>query len=126
MAKDGKKIDPSLPFFYVQHPHLKDTCYGPWAWGHDAGITTKTLSAYPNAIAFSGHSHYSLTDERTIWQGAFTSVGTGSFRAMPVMRSSAHRASSRKPGSSIASCSAWRAAPATSPRRSDRLMPFRI
>ncbi len=80
MAKDGKKIDPSLPFFYVQHPHLKDTCYGPWAWGHDAGITTKTLSAYPNAIAFSGHSHYSLTDERSIWQGAFTSIGTGSLR----------------------------------------------
>ena len=80
MAKDGKKIDPSLPFFYVQHPHLKDTCYGPWAWGHDAGITTKTFSAYPNAIAFSGHSHYSLTDERTIWQGAFTSIGAGSLR----------------------------------------------
>ena len=80
MAKNGKSLDPALPFFYVQHPHLKDTCYGPWAWGHDIGITTKTLSAYPNAIAFSGHSHYSLTDERTIWQGAFTSVGTGSLR----------------------------------------------
>lgn len=80
MAKNGGKFDPSLPFFYVQHPHLKDTCYGPWAWGHDAGITTRTLSAYPNAIAFSGHSHHTLTDERSIWQGAFTSVGTGSLR----------------------------------------------
>ena len=80
MAKNGKSFDPALPFFYVQHPHLKDTCYGPWAWGHDKGIVTKTLSAYPNAIAFSGHSHYSLTDERSIWQGAFTSVGTGSLR----------------------------------------------
>ena len=80
MADNGKSIDPSLPFFYVQHPHLKDTCYGPWAWGRDAGIATKTLSAFPNAIAFSGHSHYSLTDERSIWQGAFTSVGTGSLR----------------------------------------------
>ena len=80
MAQNGKKLDPALPFFYVQHPHLKDTCYGPWAWGRDAGIATKTLSAFPNAIAFSGHSHYSLTDERTIWQGAFTSVGTGSLR----------------------------------------------
>lgn len=80
MAKNGKKIDPSLPFFYVQHPHPKDTCYGPWAWGRDRGITTKTLSAYPNAIAISGHSHYSITDERSIWQGAFTSVGAGSLR----------------------------------------------
>ena len=78
MAKNGEKIDPSLPFFYVQHPHPKDTCYGSRAWGHDNGITTKTLSAYPNAIALSGHSHYSITDERSIWQGSFTSVGSGS------------------------------------------------
>ena len=75
---NGAKLDPSLPFFYFQHPHPKDTCYGPWAWGHDNGSSTKALSAYPNAIALSGHSHYTLTDERTVWQGAFTSIGTSS------------------------------------------------
>lgn len=80
MEQNSKKINPALPFFYVQHPHPKDTCYGSWAWGHDGGITTKTLSAFPNAIAFSGHSHYSLTDERSVWQGGFTSVGTSSLR----------------------------------------------
>ena len=78
MAEHGKSLDPKLPFFYFQHPHPKDTCYGSWAGGHDTGIVTKELSAYPNAVAFSGHSHHSLTDERSIWQGAFTSVGTGS------------------------------------------------
>lgn len=77
---NGKTLDPSLPFFYFQHPHPKDTCYGPWAWGHDSGLVTKTLSAYANAIAFSGHSHYTLTDDRSLWQGAFTSVGTSSLR----------------------------------------------
>ena len=76
----GGTLNPSLPFFYVQHPHPKNTCYGPWAWGHDKGKVTKALSAFPNAIAFSGHSHYSLTDERSIWQGTFTSVGTSSLR----------------------------------------------
>ena len=80
MEKEGGKVDPSLPFFYVQHPHPKDTCYGPWAWGHDAGDVTKCLSAYSNAVAFTGHSHYSLTDERSVWQGTFTSVGTSSLR----------------------------------------------
>ena len=78
LDKNAKSLDPKMPFFYVQHPHLKNTCYGSWAWGQDVGNTTQALSAFPNAIAFSGHSHYSLTDERTIWQGAFTSVGTGS------------------------------------------------
>ena len=80
LAKIGGEIDPAMPFFYFQHPHPKDTCYGPWIWGHDTGVVTKALSAYPNAIAFSGHSHAPLTDERSIWQGAFTSVGTASLR----------------------------------------------
>ncbi len=80
LAAHGKGLDPKQPFFYFQHPHPKNTCYGPWAWGHDGGLVTQQLSAYANAIAFSGHSHYSLTDERTVWQGAFTSVGTSSLR----------------------------------------------
>ncbi len=77
-AANAKKIDPTKPFFYFQHPHPKDTCYGKNAWGHDDGTSTRLLSQFPNAIAFSGHSHYPLTDEQSIWQGAFTSIGTGS------------------------------------------------
>ena len=77
-AAHGGEIDPSKPFFHIQHPHPKDTCYGPWAWGRDDGESTKVLSAFPNAVVFSGHSHYSLTDERSVWQGAFTSIGAGS------------------------------------------------
>ena len=68
----------SKPFFYAQHLHPGGTVQGSWAWGHDRGIATRALSAYPNAVAFSGHSHYSLTDERCVWQGAFTSIGTSS------------------------------------------------
>ena len=81
MAEHGKELDPSRPFFYYQHPHPRDTVYGPWAnISCDTGISTRVLSAYPNAIALSGHSHLSLTDERSIWQGAFTSVGTASLK----------------------------------------------
>ena len=81
-AAHAKEIDPARPFFHIQHPHPKDTCYGAWAWGRDIGLSTKALSAFPNAVAFSGHSHYPLTDERSVWQGAFTSVGTSSLRYM--------------------------------------------
>ena len=69
---------PDRPFFYIHHPHLKDTCYGPWAWGHDDGEAGSVLAHFPNAVAFSGHSHYSLTDERSLWRGDFTSVGASS------------------------------------------------
>lgn len=68
------------PFFYTQHPHPANTVQGPWAWGNDGGKATRALEKFPNAVSFSGHSHYSLTDERSIWQGKFTSVGTSSLR----------------------------------------------
>ena len=81
-----KSIEDQLPkdkpFFYFQHVHPKGTCSSPWVWGMDDGASTEVLSRYPNVIAFSGHSHTTLTDERVIWQGAFTSVGTGSLKFM--------------------------------------------
>lgn len=79
-AKRGAALDPSRPFFHVQHPHPRGTVHGAGVWGQDDGESTRILSAYPNAVAFSGHSHTPLTDERSIWQGAFTSVGCGSLR----------------------------------------------
>jgi len=74
------KCDPNKPFFYVQHPHPRDTVYGKCAWGMDDGSATRLLSRFPQAVAFSGHSHEPLTNEKSIWQGAFTSVATGSLR----------------------------------------------
>lgn len=79
-AKHGKEIDPSRPFFFFQHPHPMDTCHGPKVWGHDSGVATRALSSFSNAVAFSGHSHHTLLDDRAIWQGAFTSIGTSSLR----------------------------------------------
>ena len=78
IAKAG--VEGDKPFFYIQHMHPKDTCSAPWTWGQDDGEVTRILSKYPNAVAFSGHSHTSLTDDRTMWQGAFTSIGTASLR----------------------------------------------
>ena len=68
------------PFFYTQHYHPRATCSAPWTWGQDVGESTRALAAFPNAVAFTGHSHTPLTDDRTLWRGAFTSVGTASLR----------------------------------------------
>ena len=79
------------PFFYFQHAQPKNTCLGNWIWGHDDGCATKVLSKFPNAVAFSGHSHKPLTSELNVWQGAFTSIGTASLFSMghPVGRDNA-------------------------------------
>ena len=80
MQEHAADLNTEQPFFYIQHPHLKNTCNGPWAWGQDDGTVTRLMSRYPNAVAFSGHSHSPLTDDRDLWQGAFTSIGTASLQ----------------------------------------------
>ena len=80
MQGHAADLNTEQPFFYIQHPHLKNTCNGPWAWGQDDGTVTRLMSHYPNAVAFSGHSHSPLTDDRDLWQGAFTSIGTASLQ----------------------------------------------
>lgn len=74
------ELGTSRPFFYCQHAHPKGTCYMDGRFemgGYDDGVSTRALSAFPNAVAISGHSHFTLTDERSVWQGAFTSIGAG-------------------------------------------------
>lgn len=67
---DGK------PIFVMTHNQPKNTSYGSEDWG-DVSIHS-VLSKYPNVIDFSGHVHYSLLDERSIWQGEYTVINTQS------------------------------------------------
>ena len=82
LAAHGAELKAAPLFFYAQHYHPRGTCSAPWVWGQDSGYSTQALSAFPNCVSFSGHSHTPLTDERTIRQGdfGFTSVGTASLR----------------------------------------------
>ena len=68
------------PFFYVQHPHPLGTVFNVRTGVCDDGRVTEALRGFPNAVAFSGHSHWAITDERSIWQGGFTSVNLGCLR----------------------------------------------
>lgn len=65
-AADGR------PVFYIQHPSIKrtvvgsdETCCGQV---YDTGLNN--VKDYENVVAFSGHSHCVITDERAIWQSA--------------------------------------------------------
>lgn len=68
------------PIFVFQHPQPFNTVYGSINWGN---FSIKTvLVNYPQVIDFSGHSHYASSDPRSIWQGTFTAVGTGSITTL--------------------------------------------
>lgn len=77
----GLKLPGDRPFFYVQHDPIDDTVNATWLvggskWnnGQDRGEAMSVLRNYPNCFAFTGHSHNSLTDPRSIWQKTFTAV----------------------------------------------------
>ena len=76
MKENAVAFDSAKPFFYCQHAHPKGTCHT-GSLGVDAGESVRALSAFPNAVAITGHSHCSIADERAVWQGAFTSIGAG-------------------------------------------------
>lgn len=66
------------PVFTFQHYHITPTVYG--SRGEDDWGTKdlfESLQKFPRVINFSGHSHYPINDPRSIWQGRFTALGTG-------------------------------------------------
>lgn len=73
LAKIAGDLPKNRPFFYVQHEPLPGTVCQAFA---DAPLdeTGGILAGYPNCIALTGHMHYPLTDERSIWQREFTAV----------------------------------------------------
>lgn len=77
LAEHAAELPADKPFFYVQHPHLKGTNLS-----GSAPKTTEALKKHPNAVAFSGHSHYSISLGSQIWQEEFTAIGTGCLQYM--------------------------------------------
>lgn len=72
----GKKLRGKKPFFFFEHQQPINSCLGKWAFNPDP-YSTEVLKSFPNAVAFSGHSHKSLSLPYNYWQGEFTSIGTG-------------------------------------------------
>ena len=68
------RLSGNKPFFFFQHLPIKGTTVDSFGWA-DNGVTKPILDAYPNCVAFTGHTHRPFIDERQIWQGTFTSVG---------------------------------------------------
>jgi predicted phosphodiesterase len=72
------------PIFVFIHVPTNNTSYGSNASGAlaDGGWSTNVfrsiLDKYPQAVVFSGHTHYPLGDPRSIHQDKFTAVNTAS------------------------------------------------
>ena len=67
---------PGKPVFVFCHVPPANTCYGSVSWGMKT--ISPILEKYPQAIVFSGHSHFPVGHPRSIQQGKFTAVNDGS------------------------------------------------
>ena len=84
MEAHAAGVDTSRFFVHVQHPHPYGTVYGEASGPKEV---KNLLSAYPNCLSLSGHSHLSLADDRALWQGAFVALtGSTPSRQVAVIR----------------------------------------
>ena len=76
--EEAAKADPTgcKPIFIFQHQPNSDTVYGSTtSWGVEE--LTPIIEKYPQVVDFAGHSHFPMNDPRSIWQGTFTALNTG-------------------------------------------------
>ena len=75
----AEKQFPKKPIFVFCHVPPQNTVYGSGAnqgWG--SPTLKGVLKNYPQALVFSGHSHFPVVDERSIHQKDFTTINVGS------------------------------------------------
>ena len=89
VVRQVRAENPEKPFFYAQHRTIPGTCrFRDHIWGAEdgAGDCRRVLLDCPEAVAFFGHTHSSLTDEQSAWQGAFTAINAGGFKTTAAPR----------------------------------------
>ncbi|NDV93863.1 hypothetical protein D0T84_02880 [Dysgonomonas sp. 521] len=76
--EDASQKYPGRPIFVFTHAGVLNTVYGTGSsegWG--VNDLSSILHKYPQVILFSGHSHFPVSDPRSIHQGYFSSVNVG-------------------------------------------------
>ena len=74
--KKALKDSNTKPIFVTTHFPPCDIVYGSEEWGDS--LLNGYFKEYPQIINFSGHSHFSLIDERSIYQKDYTAIQTQS------------------------------------------------
>ncbi len=78
ISNAAPSLDKNKPFFVLTHKFPAVPGCGFEYIGTGSGPLTRTLYPFPNAVSINAHSHIALSNERAVWQGAFTSISAGS------------------------------------------------
>ena len=74
--EETTKAHPGRPVFVVTHRNPSGTVTGGALPGHGIEVFREIFNRFPEIVSLSAHSHPTLFDERSIWQGEFTALNT--------------------------------------------------
>ena len=75
MLEEACAAHPTGPIVVMAHLPPAGTVYGSDRWGY--WNYRQVLEKFPRVISFSGHTHNSLRNPASFWQGAFSAVDVG-------------------------------------------------
>ena len=84
LATAKEQTPEGYPIFLVTHHNIPDTAYGSSDWG--AEYIRQAVDGYDQVVSISGHSHYSILDERSIDQNRITAFTTQSLAYIDMER----------------------------------------
>lgn len=79
--RQSEQRDPNKPIFVFLHHGIKDTTYGTEDWyieNDNQRLLRETLKKYPQVVLVAGHTHYPVSDPKSIYQKDYTAVNSGS------------------------------------------------
>ena len=80
--KIAEDDNPDIPIFVISHFPPKNTLPGSYVKDNGNEDLYECFKDHPQIISLSGHTHFSLVDEKSIHQRDFTSVNTGSLQCV--------------------------------------------
>ena len=85
------------PFFFFRHSPIPNTVSSSSKDPENA--LYRALQAFPNCVAFNGHTHRTLFDEGSVWQDGFTAVSIPSMEYQSALRGYENGSDHRRGGS---------------------------
>ena len=92
---DGLKGD--KPFFFFRHSPIPNTVSSSAKDPENA--LYRALQAFPNCVAFCGHTHRTFFDEGSVWQDGFTAISIPSMEYQSALRGYENGSDHRRGGS---------------------------
>lgn len=84
LAKAKADTPAGNPIFLITHHNIPETVYGGSEWG--AEQIRQAVTGYDQVVSISGHSHYSILDERSLTQNQLTAFTTQSLSYVDMER----------------------------------------